>query len=566
MDALLAHSSPRHAAPVPRRRGRNFRLVLAVILLVFLSYYFFASRQWAAAFSRPAPGVRFVPSSRDWSTVPEFYPPPRIKGLPSADFPHRRPLPAVQAPSSAFKDPTLPDPRRESVLEVFQRSYDAYKEHAWLEDELSPVSGGGKRTLGGWAATLVDTLDTLWIMNLTAEFHEASTAIGRTLDFAATKDRGAANMFEVTIRHLGGLLSAYDLSGDDVLLAKAVELGELLYMGFDTPNRMPVFWLDLRSILDGSQHAISNGASAAGTSLSLEFTRLSQITGDSKFYAAADRVTRFLEKTQGKTRLPGLWPRQLDLRGEDVQAHGYFSLGAQADSLYEYLPKMHALMGGIDPVYMAMYTQAAETALEELAFRPMLPEGTEGVLFLGDAEVKADGRVTFLPESQHLSCFAGGMFGLGGRLLGREEHVDIGERLARGCAWAYSQFPTGVMPEIFGLLPCSSTSTPDTTSKTINKDEACPFDEARWRRQTRGDTSLAKGWRHIRDPQYMLRPEAIESLFLLYRMTGKEDLRDLAWDMFQGIVGATETAVAYSAIRDVRDVGETTKSDSMEVS
>ena len=49
------------------------------------------------------------------------------------------------------------------------------------------------------------------------------------------------NLFETTIRHLGGLLSAFHISGGKrvVLVQKAVELPEVLFTAFDTPNRMP---------------------------------------------------------------------------------------------------------------------------------------------------------------------------------------------------------------------------------------------------------------------------------------------------------------------------------------
>jgi mannosyl-oligosaccharide alpha-1,2-mannosidase len=69
----------------------------------------------------------------------------------------------------------------------------------------------------------------------------------------------------------------------------------------------------------------------------------------------------------------------------------------------------------------------------------------------------------------------------------------------------------------------------------------------------------------VRDTRYILRPEAIESIFLLYRMTGKEDLRDLAWRMWESIMKATETPLGNSAIADVTVKGETSKMDSMEV-
>lgn len=558
---------PRAAILPPRTRPRNL-VVLCTLALVF---YFCYRHQTSSRAARIDDGPLFIPSSIDWSAIPDYHPPPRIKGLPPTSNTGRQPLPAVQAPTSAFRDPSAPDPRRDSVLRVFQRSWDAYRKHAWLHDELSPVSGGAKDPFGGWAATLVDTLDTLWIMNLTAEFDEAAAAVGRNLDFAATPSGDSVNVFETTIRHLGGLLSAYDLSGNEVLLTKAVELGELLYKAFDTPNRMPVFWLDFQRVIEGSQHASTNGASAAAASLCLELTRLSQLAGKAKFHDAADQVTRFLAEAQTTgTKLPGLWPQTLNLWRQDAAStKPVFTMGASADSLYEYLPKMHALTGGVDPVYEDMYRGATAAAERHLLFRPMLPPDDEqgsrrskfgDLLFLGDAVVHSGEGPVLVPDSQHLTCFAGGMFALGGRLFGITEHVDIGEQLARGCAWAYSQFPAGVMPEIFGLVPCRS------QSSSVPGTSGCPWDEQRWRDESE-DASLGEGWRHVRDPQYLLRPEAIESIFVLYRITGKEDLRDLAWDMFQGIEAATETSLAYAAITSVRDgSGRTKKLDSMEVS
>lgn len=86
---------------------------------------------------------------------------------------------------------------------------------------------------------MVDSLDTLWIMDLKGEFELALGEL-RNVDF--THKQGCnINLFETTIRHLGGFLSAYDLSGGKytILIEKAVELAEVLYTAFDTPNRMP---------------------------------------------------------------------------------------------------------------------------------------------------------------------------------------------------------------------------------------------------------------------------------------------------------------------------------------
>lgn len=491
-----------------------------------------------------SPPLKFKPSGFDWSGAKQYFPVTSLTPLPTGK---PKSIPKVQHNFPKGSPPSkVTQLRQNAVRRVFKRSWDAYRQQAWLWDEVRPVSGGGKNTFGGWGATLVDALDTLWIMELHDDFHAAASAAVQ-LDFTNTTDT-SVNLFETTIRHLGGLLAAYDLSREPALLTKAKELGDLLFMAFDTPNRMPGFWLDFAAARNGHQQAGTHDPSASPASLSLEFTRLAQLTGDNKYYDAIERVRVFLARTQHETKLPGMWPIALDFRNEQVSDSG-FTLGALADSLYEYLPKMFLLTGGLEASYERMYRDAMDVAIKYLLFRPMLP-GKDDILFAGNAHVYEDG-VTTVPEGQHLSCFVGGMFLLGGRAFNIPEHVGIGERVARGCAWAYDAMPTGLMPEIFGMVACP----------TI---DGCEWDEARW--QAEGSTLLAKGFKNARDARYILRPEAIESIFLLYRVTGNEELRDVAWRMFESISKATETKYANSAIADVTVKGETRKLDSMEVS
>lgn len=143
------------------------------------------------------------------------------------------------------------------------------------------------------------------------------------------------------------------------------------------------------------------------------------------------------------------------------------------------------------------------------------------------------------------------MFGLGGKLFENAEHVNIGEKTTRGCVWAYDSMPTGIMPEIFGLLPCPTL-------------EACEWNENEW--EAKGDKALKKGFQNARDPRYLLRPEAIESVFLMYRVTGNPEYQEMAWRMFQSIHRATETELAFSAIANVTARAATEKIDTMEVS
>ena len=130
--------------------------------------------------------------------------------------------------------------RRAAVLEAFRHSWDGYKRYAWGKDEVSPISGYYRNAFGGWGATMVDTMDSLWIMGLKDEFEDCVRMVEK-IDFTTNDDR-SMNVFETTIRYLGGLLAAHDLSDGKypVLLQKAVELGEMLYSAFDTPNRLPM--------------------------------------------------------------------------------------------------------------------------------------------------------------------------------------------------------------------------------------------------------------------------------------------------------------------------------------
>ncbi|KAI1273722.1 family 47 glycosyl hydrolase [Xylaria sp. FL0933] len=534
-----------------RRPARLFTLISSVLVLYAL-FKLLPARD-SAADTKSARRFRYVKSSFDWSAVTEKNPIPAssLRSLPKGT---PKKLPAVQHRFRADKSPAgearlqVLAARQNEVRDAFVKSWKSYRRYAWTSDELAPVSGAAKDTFGGWAATLVDALDSLWIMGLKDEFYEAVAAVAR-IDWADTKET-ACNWFETTIRHLGGLLSAYDLSDEPVLFHKAVELGDMLYMAFDTPTRMPPFWLDFELAKTGRLIAGTHDPSASTTSSALEFTRLAQLTGESKYYDAIDRITEMLDRTQNATRLPGMWPTFLDLQDFVFEHEEGFTLGALADSMYEMFSKTYALLGGLEPVYEKLYRDSMETIGTHMLFRPKLPDQAD-VLIPGNVWVRDDGRIDLQPEAQHLACFVGGMFGLGGKLFNLPDHVEIGEKITRGCVWAYDAMPSGMMPEICGFQPCPT----DT--------ETCSWDGEAFTGE-RGEP-LPRGFENARDPRYILRPEAIESVFYMYRITGKEDYQEMAWRMFQSIKKATETELAFSAIADVTvDASETEKTDSME--
>ena len=134
--------------------------------------------------------------------------------------------------------------RRIQVTKAMQFTWRNYKEHAYGMDELQPNSGKGNEKWGGMAVTLIDSLDTIWIMNLKDEFYEARDWIKDNLSF---DDIGDVSNFETTIRSLGGLLSAYDLSKDAVFLEKAQDLGKRLIKSFNSPNGLPYGVINLQT-------------------------------------------------------------------------------------------------------------------------------------------------------------------------------------------------------------------------------------------------------------------------------------------------------------------------------
>ena len=294
-------------------------------------------------------------------------------------------------------------------------------------------------------------------------------------------------------------------------------------------------------------------------SLSLEFTRLSQLTGDVKYFDAIQRITDMFHGQQAKTKLPGMWPIAVDAKRQDITTGGDFSLGAMSDSLYEYLPKEYMLLGGRQPEYREMYEYAIETAKSHLFFRPMNPLNKD-LLIAGPASVKRH-VIEYPPEGQHLVCFAGGMVAIGAKIFERDE-LAIARKLVDGCIWAYSMIPQGIMPEDFVAIRCT---------------DDCWWDESKWKTEvfkraldfegTADDyvreKRLPPGIVDIPNPSYYLRPEAIESVFILYRITGDPSLMDQGWEMFQAIEKHTRTKIGHAALLDVTEA-EPTQLDSME--
>ncbi|RDW94030.1 class I alpha-mannosidase 1A [Aspergillus mulundensis] len=252
-----------------------------------------------------------------WKPMPERHPisPESLIKLPTGPS---KALPQLQA---KLKDESSSDKMQrlqqlDTIKSAFLHAWNGYKISAMGHDEVRPLRGGYKDTFNGWGATLVDALDTLWIMDLKEEFSMAVDYV-KKIDFT-TSTKKEIPVFETAIRYLGGMLGAYDISGHkyDVLLDKSIELADVLMGAFDTPNRMPTLYYKwspeyASELRRGDFKAVL----AELGSLSMEFTRLAQLTKQDKYYDAIARITNELEKYQDSTKLPGLWPLNLDASG-----------------------------------------------------------------------------------------------------------------------------------------------------------------------------------------------------------------------------------------------------------
>ncbi len=280
-------------------------------------------------------------------------------------------LSSSTALAAAPEDPAVTVAR---VKTEFLHAWDDYVKHAWGHDELMPLSKKPKDWYGqSLLMTPVDALDTLLIMGLKEQADKDRQLIDTQLNF--DKDIYVKN-FEITIRLLGGLLSAYELTHDPKLLSLAQDLGRRLLPAFDSPTGMPYQYVNLRT---GKTRGAESNPAETGT-LILEFGTLSKLTGDTRFYAKARRA---LVATYNRRSALGLVGDGIDVEtGRWTSKDSHISGGI--DSYYEYLVKCTVLFDDRDCQTMA--------AASLPAIQRYLPDEVDGRLWYGHADMDTGKR------------------------------------------------------------------------------------------------------------------------------------------------------------------------------
>ena len=283
------------------------------------------------------------------------------------------------------------------VREETRHAWQGYMRYAKGHDALKPLS----RKPHDWyphslLMTPVDALDTLLLMGLDKEAAEARDLIATQLSF--DHDMPVQN-FEVVIRLLGGLLSGYQMTGDERLLALADDLGRRLLPVFESPTGLPYTHVNLRTgVVSGK---VSNPAET-GTLL-LEFGTLSKLTGKPIYY---DRAKRALVATFDRRSTIGLVGSAIDVEtGEwtDRDSH----VGGGIDSYYEYLLKCWKLFG--DQACKRMWEESVGPMQRYLA-----DEVRDGELWYGHADMDSGARGASVYGA--LDAFLPAVLALGGDL------------------------------------------------------------------------------------------------------------------------------------------------------
>ncbi|HEX7694240.1 MAG TPA: glycoside hydrolase family 47 protein [Sphingomonas sp.] len=308
----------------------------------------------------------------------------------------------------------------EDVKSEMRWAWGNYRERAWGKDDFRPVSGGNKsfplrdHHLG---LSLIEAMDTLWVMGLDQEFADALDWVKANADFDVD---GEVSVFETEIRLVGGLLSAHHACGDPVLLAKARDLAERLLPAFDTPTGMPYRYVNLRT--RAVRDPMSNPAEV-GTHIAALGT-LSKLTGDRKYYDAAKRAMVAMYERRSKA---GLLADTIDVRSGQWGSRRA-TIAPPSDSFYEYCWDGWQLFGDHD--FKAMYDTLTTAVLKYQIVR------ARGQLWFVDVDVETGKQIS--TEQDELASFYGGLLAQGGA-------GATGAAYTR--AWASVQAKFGILPE-----------------------------------------------------------------------------------------------------------------------
>lgn len=402
--------------------------------------------------------------------------------------------------------------RKESVKSMMRHAWRGYAKYAWGYNELRPVSKAphtesifGGEKLG---ASIVDGIDTLYIMGLNDEYLQARNWIEENLDF--NKVDADLSVFETNIRYVGGLLSIYALTKDHMFLNKAVHIADKLLPAFDTPSGIPYSNVNLRTgYARNHDWAYGSAILSEFGSIHLEFIYLSHVTGDPKYREKALKIREAIKRAV--PRSDGLYNNYINTdTGQWLARPTHISMGALGDSFYEYLIKAYVQSDGQDTEAHQMYLDAIKAYENKLIFT-----STQSRLIYF-AELK-DTSINHKMDS--LACFSGGMLAMGAKESKeptKTTHMNLAIGIANTCHESCIRSKSHLGPETFVFS---------------NRADAVAYGPS--------------------EKYYILRPEILETYFYMWRYTHDPMYREWAWDFKEALEKFCKTDDGYSGLRNV---------------
>ncbi len=370
----------------------------------------------------------------------------------------------------------------EAVKSEFLHAWNGYLEYARGMDALRPLSRTGRNWYGtSLVMTPLDAYDTMLLMGLEEEAAEAKELIFEGLSF---DHDFSVQVFEVTIRLLGGLLTAYQMDGDPRFLDLATDLADRLLPAFESATGMPYVRVNLRT---GEKEWQVNNPAEIGT-LMLEFGALSRITGNPVYYDAAKAGVAAVFSRRSEIGLVGTTIDVETGEWQNTSSH----LSGMIDSYYEYLLKAWLLFD--DPDFKEMWDASIGPVNRYLA------DEVEGNLWYGQTDMNTGERTA--TRYGALDAFWPGVLALGGDL-------DRASRLMESVHLMWTTYD--VEPEQMDY----------STMEVVHGG-------------------------------YPLRPEALESAYILYTLTGDNRYKAMGLDIFQRIVQWCRNDIGFSHLDDVR--------------
>jgi mannosyl-oligosaccharide alpha-1,2-mannosidase len=446
-------------------------------------------------------------------------------------------------------------------------------------DEFHPVSKSGRMMVPptglGWI--IIDALDTLMLMNMTKQLNHARQWLSTTLTYELDHD---VNTFETTIRMLGGLLAAHYLQtdfpdmcpvdlkrngGEDLYLEKASDLADRLLGAFESATGIPYASVNLKQMKGIRSHADGGASSLAeATSVQLEMKYIAKLTGEKHYWDKAEKVSKAVDDANAKD---GLMPIFIDPdTGRFTTSN--IRLGSRGDSYYEYLIKQYFQTSKQEPVYLQMWEESLAGIKKHLITYSehgnftVLAERQQGLN--GNIEPKMDHLVCFMPGTLALSA-TGGLTvqqAIEKNAMDAKHVLDLtlAKELMKTCVGMYKVTATGLAPEItyFNIHdPPHMMADGELKSVAAFESKGASPDADEWKK----DFVIKPA-----DTHNLQRPETVESLFYMWRITGDEIYRQWGWEIFEAFVKYTTVpdGVGFSSINNVNDVSGSSSRDNME--